>query len=297
MTNSQLTMTIGAVSRATGIPVNTLRTWERRYSFPIAERSDGGQRLYPPNVVPHLNLINQALKSGMRPKQVVGIEFDDLQELLGKSLPPKPTERNEVQDWVDAAHRLDGAYLDSCFHSSVSQLGVQKFLTDKIAPFIHELGESWASGKIQIFHEHFASERIHDFLTTLWRPLSDKAKGPNIICAALPGENHFLGLHMAATIMALYGFRIIFLGPKTPLKDLQECTWQSSAQAILISISSTTPQKEVTEMLLELRKRLSPNIQLLLGGRGAPFLEGLSTMKSLTELGTWAIQKQRSIPR
>lgn len=293
MTSSQLTMTIGAVSRATGIPVNTLRTWERRYNFPVADRSQGGQRLYSPSIVAHLNLINQALQSGMRPKQVVGIPLEELKALLGTSLPPKPTERNEVQDWVDAARRLDGAYLDSCFQTSVSQLGVQKFLTDKIAPFIYELGESWASGKIQIFHEHFASERIHDFLTTIWRPLSDRAKGPIVICAALPGENHFLGLHMAATIMALYGFRIIFLGPKTPLQDIQECSWQSSASTIVISISATSSKEDVTNMLTDLRGKLNPNIKILVGGKGAPFINGVFTMKSLSELGTWAIQEQR----
>ena len=292
MTTSQLHMTIGAVSKATGIPVNTLRTWERRYEFPVAERSDGGQRLYATSVVPHLNLINQAIKNGMRARQVVGLSFDELQSILGQSTPPKPTERNEVQEWVDAAKKLDGSYLDSCFQSSISQLGVQRFLTDKLVPFIHELGQAWASGKIQIFHEHFASERIHDFLTKTWRPLSDRATGPNVICASLPEENHFLGLHMAATIMALYGFRIIFLGPKTPLQDILECTWQSSASAILISISSTSPPEKMAEQATALRAALSPNIELVLGGRGAPFLKGVSTLNNLAELSAWAIQNR-----
>jgi len=293
MINSQLTMTIGAVSRATGIPVNTLRTWERRYSFPLADRSEGGQRLYSPSVIPHLKLINQALQTGLRPKQVVGMDFDELQELLGKNLPPNPTEQDEVQEWINAAKRLDGGHLDYCFHSSVSQLGVQRFLTDKIVPFIQEMGESWAKGKIQIYHEHFATERIHDFLTSIWRPLSDRAKGSSIICATLPGENHFLGLHMAATIMALYGYHIIFLGPKTPLNDLQECTWQSNAKSILISVSTTTPKELVTNVLKELRANLSSNVQIVLGGKGAPFIKGTVTMKSLNELSTWAIQSQK----
>jgi len=293
MKNSQLTMTIGAVSRATGIPVNTLRTWERRYSFPVAERSEGGQRLYHPAVIPHLKLVNQALQTGLRPKQVVGMGFDQLQDLLGKNLPPNPTEQDEVKDWLNASKRLDGAYLDSSFHSSMSQLGVQRFLTDKIVPFIQELGHAWVKGEIQIYHEHFASERIHDFLTGLWRPLSDRAKGPSIICAALPGENHFLGLHMAATIMALYGSRIIFLGPKTPLQDLQECTWQSNSKSILLSISATTPVEEVSVLLKKLRANLSSNVQIILGGKGAPFIRGIMTMKSLNELSTWAIQSQK----
>ena len=102
MSKSQMTMTIGAVSRATGIPVNTLRTWERRYNFPVAERSNGGQRIYAPNVVPHLNLINQALQQGFRPKQVMCISFEELRDLLGKNTPPKPTEKDEVEQIFSA---------------------------------------------------------------------------------------------------------------------------------------------------------------------------------------------------
>ena len=34
---------IGVVARMTGIPVATLRVWERRYQFPTAERTEGGQ--------------------------------------------------------------------------------------------------------------------------------------------------------------------------------------------------------------------------------------------------------------
>ena len=43
---SELGLGIGALSRSTGIPINTLRTWERRYGVPAPERTDGGQRVY-----------------------------------------------------------------------------------------------------------------------------------------------------------------------------------------------------------------------------------------------------------
>ena len=175
----------------------------------------------------------------------------------------------------------DGKYLDACFRTSMSQLGVQSFLINKVSPFLAAWGESWVDGKIQIFHEHFASERLHSFLTSTWRPLADGAKGPNLICAALPGENHFLGLHMAATITALYGFRIIFLGPKTPLSDLVACTWQSDAQAILLSISATTDIPEAKKMIMELKSKVA-NAKIILGGQVHPS-EGVLTI-SLSEL-------------
>ena len=53
-------VSIGALSRATGIPVETLRTWESRYGFPVPERRPSGHRLYPLAIVPRLRRIAEA---------------------------------------------------------------------------------------------------------------------------------------------------------------------------------------------------------------------------------------------
>ena len=80
------TISIGAVSTATGIPISTLRTWERRYGFPMAERSEGGQRLYNVDIIRHLRLVNDALKQGFRPKQVMTMPLEELQNLVGTAV-------------------------------------------------------------------------------------------------------------------------------------------------------------------------------------------------------------------
>src|SRR5206468_10370316 len=54
-------LTIGALSRATGIPPATLRTWERRYDFPRSSRKPSGHRLYSTEEVPNLLRIKSAL--------------------------------------------------------------------------------------------------------------------------------------------------------------------------------------------------------------------------------------------
>ena len=53
---------------------------------------------------------------------------------------------------------------------------------------------------------------------------------------------------MAATVSALYGFKVI-LGPKTPELDIQACAEQTQAQAVLLSISITTPKDTVSSQL------------------------------------------------
>ena len=71
-------LSIGALSRATGIAVETLRTWESRYGFPVPERKPSGHRVYPVAAVPRLRRIAQALSLGHRAGQVVGASEEAL---------------------------------------------------------------------------------------------------------------------------------------------------------------------------------------------------------------------------
>ena len=142
---------------------------------------------------------------------------------------------------------------------------------------------------MEIFQEHFASQRISDFLTSCWRSLSDSTQGKTIVCAALPGEQHYLGLQMAASIMALNGFKIIFIGPQTPLTDIQACAWQSQAYAVLLSCSITTSHKDLFPMLIELRRLLPPSTQMIIGGSGAPSnMDNIVRIGDFNELSSWA---------
>src|SRR5512144_964663 len=82
-------LSIGALSRATGIPVETLRTWESRYGFPVPERRPSGHRVYALSTVPRLRRIAEALARGHRAGQVVPASDANLRRLLAAA-PPAP---------------------------------------------------------------------------------------------------------------------------------------------------------------------------------------------------------------
>ena len=80
--SASASITIGTLSRATGIPISTIRTWERRYGFPVPIRTQGNQRKYEVTAIEHLKLINSALERGMRAGQVVPLSLAELSGLL-----------------------------------------------------------------------------------------------------------------------------------------------------------------------------------------------------------------------
>lgn len=274
-------LTVGALSSLTGIPVNTLRTWERRYGLGAQGRSEGGQRLYGPDAVEHLQLVGRGIAQGHRPSHLLAASTDALRRLLGDapaareadsqldSAPEEPPIEGE-HAWLGYARQLDGPALLAAWNRALALLGMERFLLDEIAPFLAAVGDAWARHALQVYEEHFVSELLTEFLSHQWRPLADAGTGPRMVLATLPGELHALGLHLAACLAVREGWRVTFLGRDTPLPELILAAERSGASAVLLSLSPCADPTRAAWDLTTLRQRLAPRIRLVVGGAGVP---------------------------
>jgi hypothetical protein len=59
-------LSIGALAKASGVPVETLRTWERRYDFPQPSRLPSGHRRYPAQAIGVVVRVRALLAEGHR---------------------------------------------------------------------------------------------------------------------------------------------------------------------------------------------------------------------------------------
>jgi hypothetical protein len=276
-------LSIGALAKVCGIPANTLRTWERRYGFPCPRRTEGGQRVYDSSDLERLGLIAQALSQGHRAGQVVRADPDALRALL---TPPEKTRTSG--GWLEHVKALDPAALDQAIRISASQLGVFSFISEHVSPFLQEVGDAWEVGEIGVHEEHFASERLRVFLEDLWMPFATGSGGPHVVLATLPGEQHVLGLHMAAAVVATRGCPIIFLGADVPLEALAKSVLDSRADALLISVS-TEGSESAPALLRDLRSLIPSTVAILCGGSGAPrSVPGTHYFSGLEPLAHWA---------
>ncbi|MEA3639565.1 MAG: MerR family transcriptional regulator [Lamprobacter sp.] len=88
---SAQTYRIGAVARLTGIPPDTLRVWERRYSVVEPIRSAAGTRLYSAEDVGRLTLIKRLVDNGDAISHVAPLTLPQLHERSrGLNLAPIP---------------------------------------------------------------------------------------------------------------------------------------------------------------------------------------------------------------
>jgi MerR family transcriptional regulator, light-induced transcriptional regulator len=291
------TLSIGALSRATAIPVETLRTWERRYGYPIPERKASGHRVYAVSSVPRLRRIAEALANGHRASHVVGASDADLRSILSTAPAPPARERAPVADvsveseLLEAVRLFDPEHVSRRLLAEWARRGPLDFLTGCVAPVVRAVGVAWADGRLEVRHEHFLSERVGDLLRSLRLPYEERATGPLVILTSLPGESHSLGLHMAALVLATNRCRALVLGTECPPPELATLAHDLRARAVGISVSSATGGATTVRRLRALRPLLPRRTTLLVGGDGAPRADAaITTMRPLEELDVWARQ-------
>jgi DNA-binding transcriptional MerR regulator/methylmalonyl-CoA mutase cobalamin-binding subunit len=280
-----LTLSIGAVSRATGVPANTLRTWERRYGFPKPLRTEGGQRAYDASIVPHLIEIARALDRGLRPREALTASREELARYAVPDITTGSTERTAL---MEAVQKLDSVALKRQLRMLWAERGGVACIDEVIAPLVRDMGTAWAQGELEVYQEHFSSEVIRSFLGEQWRPLAETAHGPMTVLATPSGEPHDLGLQFAATTLALTGRQIRYLGANTPVGDILGACRGGPVEACAISVSAFADKEAMAEALEEIQRGLPDGITLLLGGSGAPHVDRAVRMTSCASLYAWA---------
>jgi MerR family transcriptional regulator, light-induced transcriptional regulator len=146
-----------------------------------------------------------------------------------------------------------------------------------IAPAMHEIGELWAKGALTVADEHLATALTHRVLAALRPPVwvgvggqgdAATAKG-RVMLAAVEGEQHVLGLRMAADVLENAGFETIYLGADVPIGALMQAL--DSLSPNLLALSATMPElgPELDQVAAAVQ-RTHPRLGLLVGGQAAP---------------------------
>lgn len=285
-------VSIGALSKATGVPIETLRSWELRYGFPKSVRKPSGHRQFELANVERIRRVASALQRGLRAGEVVAASDAVLDSLLA-SLPAPPAKRGQappldVLAVISLIKRFDADRLMRALHTDLSHEDPLTYLETRIAPCLVAIGVAWEAGEIDIAHEHFASERIQDVVRGARLRFEETASGPLVALATLPGEQHGLGLQMAALILSSRGLRVSSLGTELPIFEIASMAQSTHAAAVAISVSSLSA-RSAASLLPKLRSALPRKIELVVGGAGAPSgIKGTTFLAELRDLDTWA---------
>lgn len=300
MTKTEVKFDIASVERETGIGKDALRVWEKRYGFPVPERDERKERLYPQGQVERLRLIKRLLDSGMRPFKVVGLEVPELKALLNQ-IPGDTTQDSAyLPTFVELVKSHEAAALRVALSRALLQQGMEEFLSKTITPLNRLVGEAWMRGEMRVFEEHLYSEQITHVLRNATATLRHPGDTPRILMTTLPGEEHALGLLMAEATLSLCGAHCVMLGVQTPIQEIVLAAKAHQADIVALSFSVAIPVLQVRSGLLLALAALPKKVTLWAGGAGVTRLrspvEGVQLMGSLSDLTHAVISWREASP-
>ena len=232
-------MRIGELARRTGVTPELLRAWEQRYGLLRPERSRGGFRLYSgadeERVRRTTALIETGVSAGEAARQAA--ETHDAETRAAEAAEARAAEERAAQvresamqrpvvevlagELQEALDRFDAVAANDVLDRLFGALSVDYALSHVVIPYLHELGERWADGTVNVAQEHFASNLLRGRLLGLAGDWGVRHRRTALL-ACLPGEAHDLGLVMLGLLLQGRGWRVAFLGADTPVDTIEQ---------------------------------------------------------------------------
>lgn len=256
-------LSIGDISAVTGLSVDVIRIWERRYGFPTPIRLPSGHRRYPDTDLQRLRLIAEALAHGQRPALVARADADALRRMI------LPTGGSRLDALWQSVEAMDPDRMRNLLQGYLEGMGWQPFLQEVVKPLLDRVGIAWAEGEIGLHHEHLLTEVLEDLLRRMRQVLPVLAGEGRVLLCTLPGERHRLGLLMAALVFAGRGSRTDLMGVDLPLASIAQAAKLLRVNRVAISLSIQHTGEPMRRMILDLKDRLPEDCLVLIGGKGA----------------------------
>jgi DNA-binding transcriptional MerR regulator/methylmalonyl-CoA mutase cobalamin-binding subunit len=278
---------ISAVERDTGVPKDTLRVWERRYSFPLPERDENGERLYTQEQVDKLRALKRLIDRGHRPSKIIGHSIDELLALVDAAAAPDDG-NGELAPVFERLRAHQVEELRQTLAHMLARQGLARFLVETVGRLNRAVGEAWMRGRLEVFEEHLYTETLQGILRNALTSIPRHDERPRVLLTTFPNEQHALGLLMAEAMLALEGATCISLGTQTPIGDIVAAARSHRADVIAVSFSLAYPATLCAEGLAELRGRAPQDTAIWAGG-GNPALvrrqvEGVTPLVDLADV-------------
>jgi DNA-binding transcriptional MerR regulator/methylmalonyl-CoA mutase cobalamin-binding subunit len=277
---------IRAVSKLTGIAIDTLRAWERRYSAVTPVRDDRG-RLYTDADVARLRLLRDAVEHGHSIGRLAALSDAELRRLTNAAGASPASEVAPAPTMLDTSALTAAlrAYDATAIDQQISRLAVVlpplELLTDVLMPVLTHVGDDWHKGTSRIAHEHLMSATILNILGSFLRLYAHPGASPRLLFATPAGERHEIGTLGAAMLAASSGLGVAYLGPDLPAREIIDSVDAAGAQVLVLGLTATSTAKNREQQLRTIVRDLPKEIELWVGGRGAQRYDALLSPRAL----------------
>ncbi|MEO8595466.1 MAG: MerR family transcriptional regulator [Candidatus Solibacter sp.] len=265
---------IRAASQLTGLPVDTLRAWERRYQAVNPSRAGRG-RLYSEADIRRLLLLRRAVDGGHAIGQVASLSDGALEELhLAGTTAQKErpgADRGvslDLEPILTAIQAFDYSATNEELGRLALLLTPRELVHQAVLPLMRLAGENWEKGLFQIAHEHLLSACVRNLFGGVVRRQATRNGRRGILITTPSGEQHEFGILAAAMIAVAHQFQVAYLGPNLPVNQILFAAQNLAPRAVVLGIMAMNATPAVRADVELLGRELPTGVELWIGGSG-----------------------------
>jgi MerR family transcriptional regulator, light-induced transcriptional regulator len=264
---------IRAVAKMTGISVDTLRAWERRYQAVQPVRDERG-RIYGREDVARLLQLKALVERGHAIGRIASLSNAELGRLSHDTPQSAERARNaEETETVPAAlapvfealEGFDPARLDRELGKLALAYPPRPLVRQGIHPLLNVIGEGWAHGRFSVAQEHLLSAAVRNLIGGMMRLYAPAEAPASVLLATPAGELHEFGILCASLLAAGGGLRTCYLGVNLPASEIAASAEKASVSAVILGFVTDNPR--AADELAVLARELPRPIELWIGGR------------------------------
>ncbi|GEN79351.1 MerR family transcriptional regulator [Actinotalea fermentans] len=272
--------TIKHAAELTGVPVATLRAWERRYAVVAPERTEGGYRLYDDAAVDRLRAMRDLVAAGWAPRQAA----DEVRGPRRRPLPTPPGERVDAAgpppvpvpaggpavvegaaDLVAAGRALDAASVAAVLDERFARGSFESVVDDWLMPALRLVGDAWERGEVSTAAEHLVAHAVLRRLAAAFEAAAAGTRGPRVVIGLPPGGRHELGALAFAVAARRAGLAVTYVGADLPQDSWLDAVGQTRPHALVLAV----PRPEdvpAAARVIDAVRRAHPDLRVLVGG-------------------------------
>jgi MerR family transcriptional regulator, light-induced transcriptional regulator len=259
--------TIKHAAELVGVPVATLRAWQRRYRVVNPGRSDAGYRLYGDEDIAVLRRMQALVTSGWSPKEAAKAAVSGAATLAElptgpgqyeprSSGPASPADK-AVPDLIAAATALDPFAVSRMLDEGFATSSFEQLVDSWLLPELERLGTAWADGQVTVAGEHMVAAAVQRRLSAAFDAAGQDSRRSPLVLTGLPsGSRHELGILSFATAARRQGLAVLHMGTDLPLPDWLSAVERQQPDAVVLAVptpSDVAPAVELVKGLLARR--------------------------------------------
>ena len=237
--NDEVTYSIAAISKLTGVSCHALRVWERRYGFPLPRRSVSGHRRYVGAEIPAIRRLAELARGGTSIGDLIAAHFAGRLPL--EEVKPEAEAFEEASALVDRLMAGDMAGGDLLYEQLSARLDSLALVERIIEPDLIDIGERWFRGECAVSQEHLASAFLRGKLVGLIEG-ARRANGEprhTIVVGTVQGDRHEGGVLILNFILESPGWRVLNACVDLPVTEYEGTiqTWHPDALGLSFVLS------------------------------------------------------------